>query len=80
MQQYPPQTPGAAMPQAPVPMRLTQVSIVDIDMPFGRMVVFILKWMLASIPAIIIMWIFMVLVMFVFGAAFGGLAAMSNSM
>jgi hypothetical protein len=33
----------------------TEVTVVDVQMPFGSMVVFILKWTLASIPALIIL-------------------------
>ena len=36
------------------PIRIpTRVSVVDIDMPFGSMVVFMVKWALAAIPALI---------------------------
>lgn len=33
------------------------VTVADVSMPFGSMVVFILKWSLASIPAMIILFI-----------------------
>ena len=42
-----------------------KVKISDIDMPFGSMVVFMVKWAIASIPAILIL-----MVLF---AIFGGL-------
>jgi hypothetical protein len=32
------------------------VVVRDISMPFGSMVVFMVKWAIASIPAIIILW------------------------
>ncbi len=32
-----------------------KVTVVDIDIPFGRMVIFIVKWTLASIPAMILL-------------------------
>jgi hypothetical protein len=32
-----------------------QISIVDVHMPFGSMVVFMIKWAIASIPALIIL-------------------------
>jgi hypothetical protein len=35
----------------------TEVTVVDVQMPFGSMVVFILKWTLAAIPAMIILFI-----------------------
>lgn len=34
------------------------VRVVDIDMPFGSMVSFMVKWALASIPALIILSLF----------------------
>jgi ABC-type multidrug transport system permease subunit len=46
-----------------------QVSVRDVSMPFGSMVVFILKWTLASIPAMLII----VLVALVISGLFGGL-------
>ena len=33
----------------------TQVTVVDVNMPFGSMVVFMVKWALASIPAFFIL-------------------------
>jgi len=54
--------------------------ITDIRIPFGRMVAIIVKWMLASIPAIILMYIilfaFMAVFALVFGVGLGGLAAL----
>ncbi len=32
-----------------------EVTVVDIRMPFGSMVVFMVKWVIASIPALIIL-------------------------
>ena len=34
-----------------------EVSVVDIKMPFGSMVIFMVKWAIASIPAIIILFL-----------------------
>lgn len=52
-----------------------QVTIVDIRMPFGSMVTFMVKWAIASVPAIMILftlgWFFTVVV----GAAFIGVLA-----
>ena len=39
----------------PVTPPRAEVTVVDVQMPFGSMVVFILKWTLASIPALIIL-------------------------
>jgi len=50
-----------------------RVTIGDIDMPFGRIVVFMIKWMLASIPAMIIMYIIFAAVFGFFALIFGGL-------
>lgn len=51
------------------------VVVTDIDMPFGSMVVFMVKWALASIPAIIILTI---IGMVVFGILTGVLTGLSN--
>ena len=49
----------------------TEVKVVDLTMPFGSMVVFILKWVIASIPAMIILF----LIGAVLAAVFGGIFA-----
>ena len=46
------------------------VKVSDFDMPFGSMVVFMVKWAIASIPALLIL-------MFMF-AIFGGFLAIFN--
>ena len=43
------------------------VTIKDIQMPFGSMVMFMVKWVIASIPAMIILFLVGFLVMGVFG-------------
>jgi len=48
-----------------------RIVLADIDIPFWRMVTIILKWSLASIPAVIILMI----ILSVVGAMFGGLFA-----
>jgi hypothetical protein len=48
-----------------------RVKVVDIDMPFGSMVTFMVKWSLASIPALMILALFGFAVAMVFGAAVG---------
>lgn len=53
----------------------SRVVITDIRMPFLSMVVFILKWVLASIPAMIIMFVLFAILSLVLGgvvAAFSG--------
>ncbi len=47
----------------------TNVKIIDIDMPFKSMVIFMIKWAVASIPAMIILGILGA----IFGGIFGGL-------
>ena len=42
------------------------VRIIDFDMPFNSMVLFMIKWALASIPAIIIIFIFIILITMLF--------------
>ncbi len=43
------------------------VIITDIQMPFGSMVVFIVKWVIASIPAMIILAVLFMVVTKIFG-------------
>ncbi len=48
------------------------VTIVDIKMPFLSMVVFMVKWIIASIPAIIILMVLGAIVAGVLGLGSGG--------
>ncbi|WP_346891385.1 hypothetical protein [uncultured Roseibium sp.] len=50
--------------------------LVDIDIPFGRLVMIIIKIALASIPAMIVVWIILGLIMMLFGGIFGGFGGM----
>jgi len=59
----------------PAPQR---ISVVDFDMPFGRMVVFMIKWAFAAIPALIVIWAVVFICLFIFAAFFGGIAALSQ--
>ena len=52
---------------------LREVVVTDIKMPFGSMVVFMIKWSLASIPAVIILLIIYAIAGALFG--FGGVVA-----
>ncbi|MDL2122101.1 MAG: hypothetical protein LWX51_03245 [Deltaproteobacteria bacterium] len=45
------------------------VTVTDIQMPFGSMVIFMIKWAIASIPAAIILF----LIASVFAVVFGGI-------
>lgn len=47
--------------------------IKDIEMPFGSMVIFMIKWAIAAIPAAIILLIIGGAVWFLFALVFGGL-------
>lgn len=47
------------------------VAVKNIDIPFFRMVMIILKWSLASIPALILLWVILLFVGLVLSA--GGL-------
>ena len=49
------------------PVTATRVSVIDVDMPFGSMVKFMIKWALAAIPAVIIL--------FIVGAILAGILA-----
>jgi hypothetical protein len=51
-----------------------RVVVTDLRMPFGSMVVFLIKLALASIPAMLILWVIMMLLGMVFLALFGGMA------
>lgn len=57
-------------------MEQHETTITDICIPFGRMVAIILKWMLASIPAIILMYLIMFGIMLIFAGGVGGIAAL----
>lgn len=50
-----------------------RVIVTDFDMPFGSMVLFIIKWVLASIPAMLILWLLMVVLLGVGALVLGGL-------
>ena len=54
------------------PAGSTEVTVVDVQMPFGSMVVFILKWTLAAIPAMIILGIIAAIFVAIFGGILGG--------
>ena len=56
-------------------MHNQRVILTDVRIPFWRMVLIILKWALASIPAAILMWLIFAGVMLIFGAGLGGCAA-----
>ena len=45
------------------------VAIKDFNIPFSSMVIFMVKWAIASIPAIIIIWILFMLLISIFGSS-----------
>ena len=49
-----------------------EVVVTNIRMPFTSMVVFMIKWALASIPALIILTLLFSLLTMLFGGFFGG--------
>ncbi|MDL1975085.1 MAG: hypothetical protein LWX55_10000 [Deltaproteobacteria bacterium] len=49
------------------------VTVTDIQMPFGSMVVFMIKWAIASIPAAIILFLIASVFTVVFGSIFSGM-------
>ena len=49
------------------------VVVTDVRMPFLSMVVFIIKWAVAAIPAMIILAVIWVIFLFVISLIFGGL-------
>jgi len=46
-----------------------EIKVTDFDMKFGSMVLFMIKWALASIPAFIILFILMTLLVSIFGVS-----------
>ncbi len=55
-----------------------KVVISDIDIPFGRLIIIMLKTMLASIPAVIVMYAIMFAIIMVIALVFGGLGALTG--
>jgi fatty acid desaturase len=66
---------GMTQPGEPVmstqPTVQQRTIVTDIEIPFGRMVVFLIKLGLAAIPALIILWLITALLMATFGMLFG---------
>ena len=50
-----------------------EVVVTDIQMPFGSMVVFMVKWVIASIPALIILYVLFAIVSVIFGGILAGI-------
>lgn len=58
----------------------TPTTLTDIDIPFGRLIVILLKVMLAAIPAIILFYAMVFILALVAMTVFGGGAAMLHGM
>ncbi len=57
-------------------MEAERTIITDVDIPFGRLVLIILKIMLASIPAVILFYLILALIMMPIVAVTGGMGHM----
>lgn len=53
--------------------QIQPVTVVDINMSFGSMVVFMIKWAIASIPALIILGIMLAIVSAILSGILGGI-------
>lgn len=51
----------------------TNVVVTDVQMPFGSMVVFMVKWTIASIPAMIIVMVIAMIAAAAMGGILGGI-------
>jgi len=60
-------------------MNENRTTVTDIEIPFGRMVLIILKFMLASIPAILLFYITLIPIFMLFGLGLGGCAALLSA-
>ncbi len=56
-----------------------EVVVKDINMSFGSMVVFMIKWSIAAIPAMMILSFIGAIIAAIFGGMFAGLAALAGS-
>ena len=59
-------------------MNENRTTVTDIDIPFGRMIIIILKLMLASIPAVLLLYAVIFGIMLVLGLGLGGCAALMS--
>jgi hypothetical protein len=58
--------------------RSAPITVTDVNIPFGRLVVIILKFMLASIPALIVFYAIFAFVALCLALLFGGLFSPHN--
>ena len=59
---------------------IQRVSVVDLDIPFWRMVALMVKSAFAAIPAIIIIWGVIFIIFMIVAVVFGGFAALLQSL
>ncbi len=57
-------------------MNVNRTTVTDVAIPFGRMAIIILKFMLASIPAVLLFYVIMIPVFMLFGLGLGGCTAL----
>jgi hypothetical protein len=57
-------------------MENNKVTVTDIDIPFGRVVGIILKWVLASIPAMILVGLIIAIGSALLGGIFAGIGSL----
>ncbi len=60
-------------------MSENQTTVTDIDIPFGRLIMIILKFMLASIPAVLLFYLIMIPIFMIFGVGLSGCAALLSA-
>lgn len=65
-------------PPPPAPSPKSEVVVTDVRMPFGSMVVFLIKWSLASIPALVVLFLVGALLSGVAVGTFRSLASIAN--
>ncbi len=64
----------------PLPTQQQATTLTDINIPFGRLVVILLKLMIASIPALICFYAIIGAIAMAFLLVFGGLGAVLNGL
>jgi hypothetical protein len=67
--------PGERGSRVQLPSGPQQVTVIDVNMPFGSMVGFMVKWAIASIPALIILFVLSMVLIAIASVVFGGLFA-----
>jgi hypothetical protein len=60
-------------PEAKMPNNVQEIVVTDVKIPFMSMVVLLVKWALAAIPAMVILIIIGMILSMIFGALFGGM-------